>query len=205
MPNKRLEPTRLTPPVCSCVTRRAAQAQRSATPGAMTRVFTMLALMGALVGCGRPSTSPMKANSKIITVQSDDAEMNAAMQTARDKFPDFWREVSADYKRVIPALGGSMVKAYFYDAGAPESGEHMWVSEVEYDGKTITGELADTPRQLRSVWSGERVSFPLERLSDWFYADGGKAVGAFTVRLLRTRMGTEERRAHDSHYPFRFE
>jgi proteasome lid subunit RPN8/RPN11 len=30
LPNKRLEPTRLAPPVYSCVTRRAAQAQRSA-------------------------------------------------------------------------------------------------------------------------------------------------------------------------------
>jgi uncharacterized protein len=174
-------------------------------PRPMTRTLTTLALMGALVGCGPPSTSPMKPNPKIIDVQSDDAEMNAAMQTARDRFPEFWREVSADYKRVIPALGGSMVKAYFCDASAPQSGEHMWVSKVEYYSKTITGVLADTPRQLRSVRAGERVSFPLERLSDWFYVDGGKAVGAFTVKLLRTRMNAEERRAHDSHYPFRFE
>jgi len=131
--------------------------------------------------------------------------MQAAMQTARDRFPEFWREVSADYKRVIPALVGSMAKAYFHDTGAPLSGEHMWVREVEFDGKTITGVLADTPRQLRSVRSGERVNFPLERLSDWFYVDGDKAVGAFTVRLLRTRMTAEQRRAHDSNYPFRFE
>lgn len=141
----------------------------------------------------------------LITVQSDDPEMLAAMQTARDRFPEFWREVAADYKRVIPALGGSMVKAYLYDDAAPQNGEHMWVSEVEYDGKTITGVLADTPRELRSVRSGQQVSFPLERLSDWFYVEGGKAIGAFTVRLLRTRMTAEQRRAHDSHYPFRFE
>jgi uncharacterized protein YegJ (DUF2314 family) len=148
----------------------------------------------------------MKSKSKIILVQSDDAEMNAAMQTARDRFPEFWREVSADYRRVIPALGGSMVKAYFDDpGGAPQGGEHMWVRGVEYDGKMITGELADPPRHLRTVRAGQQVSFPLERLSDWFYVDGDKAVGAFTVRLLRTRMSKDERRAHDSHYPFRFE
>ena len=45
----------------------------------------------------------------------------------------------------------------------------------------------------------------LGRLSDWFYVVGDNAVGAFTVRLLRTRMTAEQRRAHDSHYPFRFE
>jgi len=132
--------------------------------------------------------------------------MNAAMQTARDRFPEFWREVSNDYKRVIPALGESMVKAYFDDpGGSPQGGEHMWVRGVDYDGKMITGELADTPRHLRSIRAGQQVSFPLERLTDWFYVDDGKAVGAFTVRVLRSRMSEEERRVHDSHYPFRFE
>jgi len=148
----------------------------------------------------------MSSKSEILQVEPADAEMNAAMQTARDRFSEFWREVSADYKRVIPALGGSMVKAYFDDpGGSRQGGEHMWVRGVEYDGKMITGELADTPRHLRSVRAGQQVSFPLERLSDWFYVEGGKAVGAFTVRLLRTRMREEERRAHDSHYPFRFQ
>jgi uncharacterized protein YegJ (DUF2314 family) len=132
--------------------------------------------------------------------------MNTAMQTARDRFPEFWREVSADYKRVIPVLGRSMVKAYFDNPdGAPQGGEHMWERGVDYDGKAITGELADTPRNSRNVRAGQQVSFPIERLSDWFYVDGDKAVGAFTVRLLRSRMSDEERRAHDSHYPFRFE
>ena len=148
----------------------------------------------------------MNSDSKIIPVQSADAEMNAAMQTARDRFPEFWREVSTDYKRVIPALGGSMVKACFDDpGGSPQGGEHMWVREVEYDGNMITGVLSDTPRHLRSVRAGQQVSFPLERLSDWFYVDGGKAIGAFTVRVIRGRMREEQRRAHDSHYPFRFE
>jgi len=131
--------------------------------------------------------------------------MDRAMQTARDRFPDFWREVSADYQRIIPALDGGMVKAYFCDESEPLAGEHMWVGSVDFDGKMISGVLADTPRQLRSVKAGQRVSFPLDRLSDWLYVDGGKAMGAFTVRLLRTRMSDAERRAHDNYYPFSFE
>jgi uncharacterized protein YegJ (DUF2314 family) len=55
------------------------------------------------------------------------------------------------------------------------------------------------------VRPGQAVSFPLERLSDWLYVEGGKAMGVFTVRLLRTRMSDEERRAHDSYYPFSFD
>ena len=95
---------------------------------AMTRTLTVLALMTALVGCERSgsTSTTMSSDTKptLITVQSDDPEMLAAMQTARDRFPEFWREVAADYKRVIPALGGSMVKAYLYDDAAPQNGEH---------------------------------------------------------------------------------
>ena len=99
----------------------------------------------------------MKSDSKIVPVQPADAGMNAEMQTARDRFPEFWREVSADYERVIPALGGSMVKAYFDDpGGSPQGGEHIWVREVEYDDNMITGVLSDTPRHLRSVKAGQQ-------------------------------------------------
>ncbi|MCI0359197.1 MAG: DUF2314 domain-containing protein [Planctomycetaceae bacterium] len=53
--------------------------------------------------------------------------------------------------------------------------------------------------------AGSLVSFPLERLSDWLYVVDGKAYGAFTVRLLRSRMSDEEKQEHDSHYPFEFD
>ena len=173
---------------------------------AITQLPTALTLLTLMAGCGRPSTSCMSSDAKIIPVESGDAQMNAAMQTARDRFPEFWHEVAADYHRVIPALSGSMVKAYFEDpGGAPQGGEHMWVRNVEYDGKAISGLLADTPRHLHSVRPGQQVSFPLERLSDWFYVDGGMAVGAFTVHVLRSRMSEQERREHDSQYPFRFD
>src|SRR5678815_5142821 len=104
----------------------------------MTRILIRLILLIVLVGCGRSNTSRMSSDSKIIPVQAADPEMNAAMQIARERFPEFWREVSTDYKRVIPALGGSMVKAYFDDpGGSPQGGEHMWVNEIDYDGKII--------------------------------------------------------------------
>jgi len=172
------------------------------------RSIPILALIVSLSGCERPDSSSNmnpKNEADIIPVQPDDTEMVTAMQTARDRFPEFWSEVSTDYKRVIPALGGSMVKAYFHDPEDSEGGEHMWVSEVEYDGATITGVLADRPGHVHSVRSGDRVSFPLEHLSDWLYVDEDKAIGAFTVRLLRSRMTEKQRQEHDSHYPFNFE
>lgn len=81
----------------------------------------------------------------------------------------------------------------------------MWVRDVEFDGTNITGVLVDSPIQVQSVSVGERVTFPLAHLSDWLYVNGDNAVGAFTVRLLRTRMNEEQRLEHDSQFPFRFE
>jgi uncharacterized protein YegJ (DUF2314 family) len=131
--------------------------------------------------------------------------MVAAMQKARDRFPEFWKEVSADYRRPIPALEGAMVKAYFFDSDAPREGEHMWVGEVQYRDGKISGVLASSPRNLKSVKVGKTVNFTIETLSDWFYVENGKAVGAFTVQLLRSRMTPQERAAHDRGYPFRFD
>jgi uncharacterized protein YegJ (DUF2314 family) len=164
----------------------------------MIRKLATLALAVAILGCGRSKLS-------VISVEADDPEMKAAMQTARDHFPEFWQEVSSDHARIRPAKPIAMVKAYFFDSDAPQTGEHMWVRDVQYDGKLISGFLADTPEQVKSVKTGQRVSFPLERLSDWFYVYHSKAIGAYTVKLLRTRMTEKERREHDRHYPFSFE
>lgn len=174
----------------------------------MTHAILVSALIIALSCCERPSTSsPMSSPSEPdpVLIDTDDTEMNAAMQTARDQFPKFWHEVSQDHRRPIPALNAAMVKAYFHDKDSPKSGEHMWVTDIDYDGTTITGILADRPRTIQSVKPGEVVKFPLGRLSDWLYVDQNKAFGAFTVRLLRTRMTDEQRSAHDSHYPFAFD
>lgn len=166
-------------------------------------------LSALLIGCGQQGAPSNNMNSgdkpPIVSVLSDDSEMQGAMKAARDSFPEFWREVSLDYQRPIPVLDGVMVKAYFSDRDKPEGGEHMWVHGVHYDGKAISGTLASQPRHVASVKPGEPVSFPLDRLSDWLHVEDDMAKGAFTVRLLRSRMSVEDRRAHDSHYPFRFD
>ncbi len=169
------------------------------------RGYAFLLLVGLLIGCGRSETSSTDMSDFIVSVQSDDSEMVAAMQNARDHFPEFWTVISADHKRVIPLFASAMVKAYFSDDDAPEGGEHMWVGSIDYDGKMISGVLMDTPGHVRSVRMGQSVSFPIERLSDWLFIRDGKAVGVFTVQLLRTRMTSEQREAHDSQYSFRFE
>ncbi len=140
----------------------------------------------------------------VISVDSDDLEMNTAMEEARKAFPEFWSEVSVDQQRVIPALTLSLVKAYFFDDSNPDGGEHIWVDSVSFDGEKISGILMSQPRSLRSVAIGELVQFPVRQLSDWLLVGNGKVRGAYTVQILRARMNDDERIAHDANYPFEF-
>jgi uncharacterized protein YegJ (DUF2314 family) len=137
-------------------------------------------------------------------VEADDPGMLAAIRKARETFPDFLQAVEADSRRIIPALSFALVKAYFADVGSPDEGEHMWVTDVEFDGHTITGTLCDTPEHVQCVREGQQVNFPSDHLSDWLYVLVDEAHGGFTLRLLRSRMSDAERQAHDSQYPFSF-
>ncbi|MEP4079021.1 YegJ family protein [Haloferula sp.] len=150
------------------------------------------------------SSEPQESEPQIASVAADDAEMEAAMARARDTFPEFWAEVSEDYQRVIPALTLAQLKAYFHDEDDSESGEHMWVGEVSFDGEMISGTLMSQPGHLDSISEGDSVEFPVSRISDWLIVDDGSAKGLYTVQVLRARMGEDERAAHDANYPFEF-
>ena len=162
-----------------------------------------MAVFAVLPCHAEPKKERETSTGRIIDVDKEDKGMNAAMAQARKEFPSFWKAVAADRKKEEPELVPAMVKAAFRDEGK-EDGEHLWIDEVSYDGKVISGVVASEPADLKSVELGEKVSFPLERLSDWLYVEKGLAKGAFTVQYLRKQMSEDERKEHDTAYPFRF-
>lgn len=132
----------------------------------------------------------------------DDPEMMAAYEAARATFRYFWRELSWERRRIIPGLDLSSVKAPFHDGeGAPSPGdptvEHMWLGQVDFDGKEVSGTLLNSPNWLKTVQGGDRVHVPLTHVSDWMYSQLGAVCGGHTVNLLRSRMSEAERRSHD--------
>lgn len=169
-------------------------------------LLALSAFLIAVVPCQAEEKKKERETStgRIIDVDDDDKGMNEAMAQARKEFPAFWKAVSADRKNEEPELVPAMVKAEFSDKGKEDEGEHLWIDEVSYDGKMISGVVASEPADLKSVKLGEKVSFPLERLSDWLYVEKGVAKGAFTVNYLRRQMSAKERKEHDGSYPFRF-
>jgi len=134
--------------------------------------------------------------------QGDDPEMLAAFDQARATFKYFWREMAWERQRIVPALGLACVKVSVEDppelkSDPEESAEHMWLDEVDFDGRTVSGILINTPMWLKSVKEGDKIATPLNEISDWMYAVRDKVYGAHTVNLLRSRMSPVERMQHD--------
>ncbi|MCL4109310.1 UNVERIFIED_CONTAM: hypothetical protein GTU68_019738 [Idotea baltica] len=130
---------------------------------------------------------------------SDDAEMDKAFKAARETFKYFWRELAWEQRRIVPGLGLACVKVAFSDGPDAETEvEHMWVSEVDFDGKTITGVLINQPNWLKSVKQGDPVQVKPSEIGDWMYSINDRVYGAYTVNLMRAQMAPAERNAHDS-------
>lgn len=144
--------------------------------------------------------------SPVFMFSASDPEMQRANERARSTFKYFWREMSWERRRIIPACSMAAVKAPFADDGdlSSDAVEHMWLSEIDFDGKVITGELMNSPNNLKSVKQGDKVSMPLSQISDWMMVLVGDVYGGFTVNLMRSRMSGTERRAHDQAWGLNF-
>jgi uncharacterized protein YegJ (DUF2314 family) len=139
-----------------------------------------------------------------------DPEMQGAYEKARATFRYFWRELAWERRRIIPGLDLACVKASFSDGDrvspAPDNpqAEQMWLSDIDFDGRLVSGVLLNTPNWLKTVKAGDSARIPLAEISDWMYSMFGVVYGAYTVNLMRSRMGSQERKEHDDAWGLNF-
>lgn len=141
--------------------------------------------------------------SPVYRASADDPALAAAMVRARATFKYLWRELTWEYRRIVPALDLAAVKAAFKDDRGDDV-EHMWLGEIAFDGDHITATLLNDPNDLKSVSAGDRITLAPEELEDWMYVSGGHVYGAFTVHAMRAKMSPAERRGHDEAWGFEF-
>ena len=151
------------------------------------------------------------SESPVFKFPGDDPEMEQAGVKARKSFRFFWREMAWEKRRIIPGLQLATVKAAFADPpevhaqnpGGLEK-EHMWLMDVEFDGRQLEGTLINTPISLQTFHEGDRVTVAGRQISDWMYVSDGDVYGGYTVDLMRSRMGRGERKQHDEAWGFDF-
>lgn len=150
------------------------------------------------------------SDSQLSPFDNCDPQMQEAFAQARSTFRFFWREYAWDRRRIMPALDLACVKAPFSDgerqtvAEGTTNVEHLWLSDVDYDGQFVSGVLAHAPYWLKTVKEDDTARFRVNEICDWMYVIGGEAYGAFTVNLLRSRMSERERQEHDAAWGLTF-
>src|SRR5207245_3145068 len=99
--------------------------------------------------------------SRVFLFDNSDPEMQRAYESARATFRYFWREVAWERRRIVPALDLAAVKAPFSDGESAQRSkdtpdvEHMWLSEVDFDGRFVSGVLLNAPNWLKTVKEGD--------------------------------------------------
>ncbi|MBS7254733.1 DUF2314 domain-containing protein [Flavobacterium branchiicola] len=137
-------------------------------------------------------------NTTIFYADGENPKMIEAYKKAQETFKYFWRELSWEYRRIIPALDVACVKLAFTQEIDNETiVEHMWINDINFDGENIYGILINDPGSLTNVNNGDEVAIPINQISDWLFATKGITYGGFTIQAMRSEMSDEEREAHD--------
>lgn len=134
-------------------------------------------------------------------------KMKAAYLKAQSTFNYFWREIYWEAKRVVPAHDLALVKIPFQQKieGKEEPlVEHMWISEIDFDGEFITGILQNAPNKLTNVAKGDTVTRKVSEISDWMLSIDRKTYGGYTIQALRSDMTDKARENHDNAWGLNF-
>ncbi len=140
--------------------------------------------------------------SKVFYAPQLDGAMADATRRARRSFKYLWRELTWEYRRIIPGLELSAIKAPFADADG--NTEHMWLGDIAFDGDLLSATLLNEPNHVRSVKAGDVVTLTPAEIDDWMYVQRGKVYGGFTIQALRKNMAPSQRSSHDTAWGFDF-
>jgi uncharacterized protein YegJ (DUF2314 family) len=117
----------------------------------------------------------VQTNVPVIQVDDGDPRMQAAVQLARTRWPEF---VEAFQKRDGKNFS---VKAPITVA---DRREFIWVEVDGLEPEYVHGTLANDPVDLGHLKIGDRVEVPLKDLNDWAFLRNGEGVGMFTVKVV---------------------
>lgn len=138
----------------------------------------------------------------IIFLSGGDAAIAAAIKKAQATFPEFVRELELEARRVIPALDAAIVKAFFPNPNRPDEGEHLFIDDILVEQGTVHGTIASAPQMVSGLSEGQRVSFPIAHVSDWFIVTNGRGKGGHTLDIIAKGMGREAHKEAAGYPPF---
>ncbi|MBD8346376.1 DUF2314 domain-containing protein [Dysgonomonas sp. HGC4] len=159
----------------------------------MKKGFLILAsiITLGLISCSNKSKST--ENENISYIKEDDKEINIAMDKAKETFNQFEKAFIENQK--TNRYTNFVVKEGFPTKDG--SKEHMWVSELTYDGNNFFGIVSNEPLYDTQVQFGDTITIDKNLISDWMYTDTSSNLtyGAYTMRVFVDRMSDDKKSA----------
>jgi len=156
----------------------------------------------AVTGCGDDKKDGVvRRDGEPDYVQAlDEQAMDKAIAKARTT----WQEFAQALAKPSNSMRGFSIKKGFRVEDDPEA-EHIWLTNVSFDGERFKGEVNNEPVDTKEVRIGEVVEVTPEELSDWMYIENGILRGGFTIRVLVEQDPPEEQEKFFKQVGFRFE
>jgi len=149
--------------------------------------LSCLILFLILTSCQKKDAVVRRENEPDIhLLRSEDKEMNNAIESAQKSLYKFKEAI----KSKNPNYYNFALKERFgTDDGG---GEHIWISEIQYDGEKFHGIVDGDPISTKQVKFGDTIEVNFKNITDWMYFDKNTVKGSFTTRVLRKRMSKDE-------------
>ncbi|MBF7093477.1 DUF2314 domain-containing protein [Flavobacterium sp. ALJ2] len=138
-------------------------------------------------------------SSTIYRVEDEDKEMEDAIKLAQENFHEFENALKSNNPNFKNFL---LKKGYESDQGD----EFLWIKDIMiYEAKNkYVGIIAVQPLHTKIVKFDDIVEISKEEIADWMYLDNNTAKGAFTLKLLRSRMPDVQKQNFDMETNFIF-
>jgi uncharacterized protein YegJ (DUF2314 family) len=133
------------------------------------------------------SPAPTQMPTPVSTTQlNSDAEMEVALQQARDTLDSFIQKIGTTHpNRTLVA-----VKVRFV---LPDSStQDMWVDGITYGDGSFHGTMGDDIPSLK-LSLDDKITIARKDIVDWMIVEDGKLIGGYTIRLAFQRMSPEQK------------
>jgi uncharacterized protein YegJ (DUF2314 family) len=139
------------------------------------------------------SFSQTLADDPTIKFDTDDPEMNAAIQKARASLPKFWLKFT---NHKIEEQGFNLkVRIVDYNGS-----EHFWCGDIKGEPAKPTCVIDNEPDTVESVKMGERIDVDTAAISDWMYTRGEKIIGGQTIKVMLPHLPPEEAKLYEGRF-----
>jgi uncharacterized protein YegJ (DUF2314 family) len=132
-----------------------------------------------LTSCKKSNKNFVGKPDVVISVDENDPEMQAAIETARKTFPKF-----LDKWKTTQNQGYSLK---FAIRTANGGFEHIWFNPEHIEGDLVKAECANDAENVPGLKVGDMRELKTSDLSDWMIMLNGKCYGGYTTRVLIKR------------------